>query len=128
MDAQAEYLDYPAPFQHVFPQRHHWPPGRDLEKLPATPGQTFVVALEFLNQSAGNPIASGIEFDLDGCQANTNSTLPCLRAGPIPARRALPVILFLVFGRLSSAPFRSQVDTVCYSCRFRQQSLADAVE
>ena len=38
-----------------------------------TAGQTFVVALEFVNQSAGNLFASGVGIDLDGCQANSNS-------------------------------------------------------
>ena len=35
--------------------------------------QTFAVGLEFLNQSSGNPFASGVEIDLDGCQAGLNS-------------------------------------------------------
>ncbi len=53
----------------------HLDPPTDLVALqvPVTAGQVFVVSLEFLNQSAGNPIASGVEFDGDGCQANTNS-------------------------------------------------------
>ncbi len=47
-------------------------------QVPVTAGQVFVVSLEFLNQSSGNPTASGVEFDGDGCQVNRNSvfTIP----------------------------------------------------
>jgi len=40
-------------------------PGTNLIPLsvPVTAGQTFVVDLEFLNQSFGNPLASSIEYD-----------------------------------------------------------------
>lgn len=41
--------------------------------VPVTAGQTFVVGLEFLNQNFGNPSASSIEIDSDGCQVGLNS-------------------------------------------------------
>jgi len=41
-------------------------------RVPVTQGQTFVSALEFLNQSSGNPFASGTAFDTDGCTAGRN--------------------------------------------------------
>jgi hypothetical protein len=40
---------------------------------PVTTGQAFVVSLEFLNQSSGNPFASGPGFDQDGCQPGLNA-------------------------------------------------------
>lgn len=42
-------------------------------QIPVTAGQTFVVALEFLNQSSGDTFAPGVEFDTDGCQLGLNT-------------------------------------------------------
>lgn len=42
-------------------------------QVPVISGQSFVVGLEFLNQSSGNPVASAIEIDQDGCQSGLNS-------------------------------------------------------
>ena len=42
-------------------------------QVPVSSGQTFVVGLEILNQSSGNPFASAIEIDQDGCQGGLNS-------------------------------------------------------
>ena len=42
-------------------------------QIPLSAGQTFVVAIEFLNQSSGNPFATGVEYDSDGCQTGKNS-------------------------------------------------------
>ena len=44
-------------------------------QVPVTAGQTFVVGLELFNQSSGNAIASGVEYDVDGCQASSNAVL-----------------------------------------------------
>lgn len=44
-------------------------------RVPVVSGQTVVVSLEFLNQSSGNPFASGPGFDTDGCQAGRNAVL-----------------------------------------------------
>lgn len=41
--------------------------------IPVTSGQSFVVALEFLNQNAGFALASGVEIDQDGITPNANS-------------------------------------------------------
>jgi hypothetical protein len=38
-----------------------------------TQGQTFVVSLEFVNQSSGNPFASAPGLDTDGCQNGFNA-------------------------------------------------------
>jgi hypothetical protein len=42
-------------------------------QVPVTQGQTFVVSLEFANQSSGNPFASGPGLDTDGCQNGLNA-------------------------------------------------------
>ena len=42
-------------------------------QVPVSAGQTFVVAIEFLNQSSGNMFASGVGYDGDGCQTGKNS-------------------------------------------------------
>ncbi len=42
-------------------------------QVPVSAGQTFVVAIEFLNQNAGNQFASSVEIDGDGCQTGKNS-------------------------------------------------------
>ncbi len=43
-------------------------------QVPVTSGQTFVVALEFLNQqAAGSPFVPSVEYDADGCQASKNT-------------------------------------------------------
>ena len=41
--------------------------------VPVTNGQTFVVDLEIFNQSSGNPLASSVVPDTDGCQAGLNA-------------------------------------------------------
>lgn len=59
--------------------RHLDPPTDSVPlQVPVGAGQTFVVALEFFNQSAGNAFASGVEYDGDGCQAGKNGvfTIP----------------------------------------------------
>jgi hypothetical protein len=54
--------------------RHLDPPTNAVPlQIPVTAGQALVVALEFLNQSSGNMFASGVEHDLDGCQAGKNA-------------------------------------------------------
>ena len=48
-------------------------------QVPVIAGQTFVVAIEFLNQQAqGNPFVPSVEYDADGCQAGVNAvfTIP----------------------------------------------------
>lgn len=40
--------------------------------VPISNGQTFVVSLEIFNQSSGNPLASSVVPDTDGCQAGLN--------------------------------------------------------
>lgn len=42
-------------------------------QIPVTSGQTFVLGIEFLNQSSGNAFAPSVTYDQDGCQANTNT-------------------------------------------------------
>lgn len=44
-------------------------------RAPVTAGQPFAVSLEFLNQSSGNPFASGPGYDQDGCQPGRNGAL-----------------------------------------------------
>jgi hypothetical protein len=55
--------------------------------VPVAAGQTFVIDLEFFNQSSGNPMASSIEIDNDGIQPGKNSVfvLPggWMDAGPL---------------------------------------------
>jgi hypothetical protein len=42
-------------------------------RLPVTSGQVVVVSLEFLNQTSGNPFASDVVWDADGCQSGKNT-------------------------------------------------------
>ena len=54
--------------------RHLDPPVDSVPvNIPVTSGQSFVVALEFLNQNAGNNFGSSVEFDQDGITPNVNS-------------------------------------------------------
>lgn len=67
--------------------RHLDPPANTVPlQVPVTSGQTFVVALEFFNQNAGNVFASSVEFDQDGITPGVNAVyaLPggWLDAGP----------------------------------------------
>jgi hypothetical protein len=55
-------------------------------QVPVTPGQSFVVALEFFNQNSGNLFASSVEIDQDGILPGVNSVFALpggwLDAGP----------------------------------------------
>ena len=52
------------------------PPANNLPlQVPVSAGQTFVVAIEFLNQNAGNQFGTSVEIDGDGCQPGKNSVL-----------------------------------------------------
>jgi len=67
--------------------RHLDPPTDNLPlQVPVTSGQTFVVALEFLNTNSGNLFAPSIEFDQDGIQPGVNAVFAIpggwLAAGP----------------------------------------------
>jgi hypothetical protein len=68
--------------------RHLDPPTNLIPlSVPVAAGQTFVVDLEFFNQSSGNPLASSIEIDNDGITPGRNSVfvLPggWMDAGPL---------------------------------------------
>lgn len=41
--------------------------------VPITAGQVFVVSIQFLNQSSGNPFAPSVTYDNDGCQSVANA-------------------------------------------------------
>ena len=67
--------------------RHLNPPTNNVPlQVPVTPGQTFVVALEFLNANSGNQFAPSVEFDQDGIQPGVNAVFAIpggwLAAGP----------------------------------------------
>jgi len=67
--------------------RHLDPPANTLPlQVPVTPGQSFVVALEFFNQNSGNVFASSVEIDQDGITPGVNSVFALpggwLDAGP----------------------------------------------
>ena len=54
--------------------RHLDPPTNNIPlQVPVSAGQTFVVAIEFLNQNAGNQFGTSVEIDGDGCQPGKNS-------------------------------------------------------
>jgi hypothetical protein len=54
--------------------RHLDPPANSVPlQVPVSAGQTFVVAIEFLNQNSGNQFGTSVEVDGDGCQTGKNS-------------------------------------------------------